>query len=185
MLRMMWKKATEVAINGKIPLVVYRSNRSKLCVTIANVPGPMVRGHISFGIFFLTHRFCNFHNFFFKLYSNRNQHRWWPSTYTWTFGFHGQQKLSLQRYSWRYCESMSCLWYECLDGSGSYLIYIDDSWQCGFSQSFTSVLGPLIITTINGLLMMDIRTVSHKKGGVHKESPQDRQRRWLGMLSIF
>ena len=49
MLRMVWKKAAEIGINGKVPLSVYQSGRSKLRVAIANVPGLMVRGHISFG----------------------------------------------------------------------------------------------------------------------------------------
>lgn len=52
MLRMaqhLWKVTGNFKANGKIPVTVYQSKRSALLVAVADVPGPMVKGHISFG----------------------------------------------------------------------------------------------------------------------------------------
>lgn len=54
MVRNLWKKSAEIKVNGQIPLILYESKRSSLRVAVANVPGPMVKGRISFGMFFLT-----------------------------------------------------------------------------------------------------------------------------------
>lgn len=50
MVRNLWKISAEVEVNGKIPLKLYQSQRSALRVAVADVPGPMVKGMISFGI---------------------------------------------------------------------------------------------------------------------------------------
>uniref|UniRef100_A0A1I7ZZX7 Peptidase_M16_C domain-containing protein n=1 Tax=Steinernema glaseri TaxID=37863 RepID=A0A1I7ZZX7_9BILA len=46
--RRLWKQVADVKVNGDIPLAVYRSQRSELRVAVAGVPGPMVKGLISF-----------------------------------------------------------------------------------------------------------------------------------------
>ncbi|TKR78018.1 hypothetical protein L596_018892 [Steinernema carpocapsae] len=46
--RRFWKQVADVKVNGDIPLSVYRSQRSELRVAVAGVPGPMVKGLISF-----------------------------------------------------------------------------------------------------------------------------------------
>ncbi|KAL6725674.1 hypothetical protein Aduo_007710 [Ancylostoma duodenale] len=43
----LWTKS-EVLMNGTIPITMYRSTRSRLLVAIGDVPGPMVKGCISF-----------------------------------------------------------------------------------------------------------------------------------------
>lgn len=48
MLRMLFKNVASIKINEIIKLDMYQSTRSKLRVAVASVPGPMVRGHISF-----------------------------------------------------------------------------------------------------------------------------------------
>uniref|UniRef100_A0A914HDR4 Peptidase M16 C-terminal domain-containing protein n=1 Tax=Globodera rostochiensis TaxID=31243 RepID=A0A914HDR4_GLORO len=45
---MVWKKAAEILIDGKVPLTIYHSNRSKLRVLVAETPGPIVDGRITF-----------------------------------------------------------------------------------------------------------------------------------------
>ncbi|KAI1724126.1 hypothetical protein Ddc_05332 [Ditylenchus destructor] len=48
MVRELWKVSSLVKVEGKIPLVLYRSRRSNLKVAVGDVPGPMVKGMISF-----------------------------------------------------------------------------------------------------------------------------------------
>uniref|UniRef100_A0A8R1TZL4 Uncharacterized protein n=1 Tax=Onchocerca volvulus TaxID=6282 RepID=A0A8R1TZL4_ONCVO len=43
-----WTCSPMYKINGEIPLVIYKSNCSKLRVAVANTPGPLVKGLISF-----------------------------------------------------------------------------------------------------------------------------------------
>ncbi|RCN51300.1 peptidase M16 inactive domain protein [Ancylostoma caninum] len=43
----LWTKS-EVLMNGTIPITMYRSTRSRLLVAVGDVPGPMVKGCISF-----------------------------------------------------------------------------------------------------------------------------------------
>lgn len=50
----LWKKSPELKVNGKISLFLYESMRSSLRVAIADVPGPMVKGKISFGLIYLV-----------------------------------------------------------------------------------------------------------------------------------
>lgn len=51
----LWSCSSRLKVNDEIPLVVYHSLRSKLRVVIADVPGPTVKGILSFGwcFFFL------------------------------------------------------------------------------------------------------------------------------------
>ncbi|KAL3103663.1 hypothetical protein niasHS_000299 [Heterodera schachtii] len=44
---MFWQKK-EISIGGKVPLAIYHSKRSKIRVFVADTPGPMVEGHITF-----------------------------------------------------------------------------------------------------------------------------------------
>lgn len=44
----LWAKS-EVLLNGGIKIALYKSSRSKLVVAVGDVPGPMVKGLISFG----------------------------------------------------------------------------------------------------------------------------------------
>jgi hypothetical protein len=44
-----FNKIAKVTIHGNVDVTVYRSTRSKLRVAVASVPGPMVKGKISFG----------------------------------------------------------------------------------------------------------------------------------------
>ncbi|VDN88668.1 unnamed protein product [Brugia pahangi] len=44
-----WTPGIPYEVNGDIPLVIYTSNCSKLRVAIAETPGPLVKGLISFG----------------------------------------------------------------------------------------------------------------------------------------
>uniref|UniRef100_A0A1I8BWY8 Peptidase_M16_C domain-containing protein n=1 Tax=Meloidogyne hapla TaxID=6305 RepID=A0A1I8BWY8_MELHA len=46
----LFNKIAKVSIHGNVDVTVYRSTRSKLRVAVANVPGPMVKGKISFGL---------------------------------------------------------------------------------------------------------------------------------------
>uniref|UniRef100_A0A0M3IUY4 Uncharacterized protein n=1 Tax=Ascaris lumbricoides TaxID=6252 RepID=A0A0M3IUY4_ASCLU len=46
----LWSCSSRLKVNDEIPLVVYHSLRSKLRVVIADVPGPTVKGILSFGI---------------------------------------------------------------------------------------------------------------------------------------
>lgn len=47
----MWKIRANVKANGTIPVTVYQSKRSDLRVAVADVPGPLVKGHLSLGKF--------------------------------------------------------------------------------------------------------------------------------------
>lgn len=45
----LFNRITKINVHGDVDVSVYRSVRSKLRVAIASVPGPMVKGKISFG----------------------------------------------------------------------------------------------------------------------------------------
>ena len=51
MVRIMWDLCHQTRANEKIPIYLYKSKRSPLRVAIADVPGPMVKGLISFSKF--------------------------------------------------------------------------------------------------------------------------------------
>jgi hypothetical protein len=51
MVRGEWDICHNVMVNEKVPLALYKSTRSSVRVAIADVPGPMVKGLISFGMF--------------------------------------------------------------------------------------------------------------------------------------
>lgn len=63
----MWKNTAFIKANGRIPVTLYQSKRSSLKVAIADVPGPMVNGHLSLG-FFLCIRACQISIFFFLIF---------------------------------------------------------------------------------------------------------------------
>lgn len=44
-----WTAGPTYKVNGEIPLVIYTSKFSKLQVAVAETPGPLVKGLISFG----------------------------------------------------------------------------------------------------------------------------------------
>lgn len=46
----LFNQIAKINIYKNVDVTVYRSTRSKLRIAIANVPGPMVRGEISFGM---------------------------------------------------------------------------------------------------------------------------------------
>uniref|UniRef100_A0A914WAZ5 Peptidase M16 C-terminal domain-containing protein n=1 Tax=Plectus sambesii TaxID=2011161 RepID=A0A914WAZ5_9BILA len=48
LVRSIWRATTGVKVNDTIPIVKYISQRSGLCVAIADVPGPMVNGNLCF-----------------------------------------------------------------------------------------------------------------------------------------
>uniref|UniRef100_A0A915PJR3 Uncharacterized protein n=1 Tax=Setaria digitata TaxID=48799 RepID=A0A915PJR3_9BILA len=48
MMKKRWTASPAYKINGEIPLVMYSSNRSRLRVAVAQTPGPLVKGLVSF-----------------------------------------------------------------------------------------------------------------------------------------
>lgn len=48
MAQRLWKSGVVLKVNGEVPLTLYSSSRSKLRVAVADVPGPMVKGVLSF-----------------------------------------------------------------------------------------------------------------------------------------